>query len=186
MLDTGVLNATVPTQEMRQGNFCNVATGEGILYNGQPAKVPTLPGGGCQMPASLIDPGMQSLMNLYPLPNTSGNGFNYAQSEIFNQNNQQWVARADYNVSDNTKIFVRYNLQRETQPFPVGLWWRQTQSGSLPDLGRREESVRLGYWNAHARIQPHHDKRGGFRLHVYRLPERVCGPCEGEPEQCWI
>ncbi len=131
-LDTGVLNATVPTQEMRQGNFCNVATGEGILYNGQRAKVPTLPGGGCQMPASLIDPGMQSLMNLYPLPNTSGNGFNYAQSEIFNQNNQQWVARADYNVSDNTKIFVRYNMQRETQPFPVGLWWRQTNQVPYP------------------------------------------------------
>ena len=132
VLDTGVLNATVPTQEMRQGNFCNVASGEGIIFNGQPAKVPTLPGGGCQMPASLIDPGMQSLMNLYPLPNTSGNGFNYAQAQIFNQNNQQWVARADYNVSDNTKIFVRYNLQRETQPFPVGLWWRQTNQVPYP------------------------------------------------------
>ncbi len=132
VLDTGVLNATVPTQEMRQGNFCNVASGEGIIYNGQPAKVPTLPGGGCQMPASLIDPGMQSLMNLYPLPNTSGNGFNYAQAEIFNQNNQQWVVRGDYNVSDNTKVFVRYNMQRETQPFPVGLWWRQTNQVPYP------------------------------------------------------
>ncbi|HEY6988159.1 MAG TPA: carboxypeptidase-like regulatory domain-containing protein [Bryobacteraceae bacterium] len=131
-LDTGVLNATVPTQEMRQGNFCNVATGEGIIYNGQPAKVPTLPGGGCQMPASMIDPGMQSLMNLYPLPNTSGNGFNYAQAVVFNQNNQQWVARGDYNVSDNTKVFVRYNMQRETQPFPVGLWWRQTNQVPYP------------------------------------------------------
>jgi len=131
-LDTGVLNATVPTQEMRQGNFCNVATGEGILYNGQPAKVPTLPGGGCQMPASMIDPGMQALMNLYPMPNTSGNGFNYAQAVVFNQNNQQWVVRGDYNVSDNTKVFVRYNMQRETQPFPVGLWWRQTNQVPYP------------------------------------------------------
>jgi len=132
VLDTGVLNATVPTQEMRQGNFCNAPSGEGTIYNGQPAKVPTLPGGGCQMPASLIDPGMQSLMNLYPLPNTSGNGFNYAQAEIFNQNNQQWVVRGDYNVSDNTKVFVRYNMQRETQPFPVGLWWRQTNQVPYP------------------------------------------------------
>src|SRR5690348_8357174 len=131
-LDTGVLNATVPTQEMRQGNFCNVATGEGIIYNGKPAVVPTLPGGGCQMPASMIDPGMQALMNLYPLPNTSGNGFNYAQAVVFNQNNQQWVVRGDYNVSDNTKVFVRYNLQRETQPFPVGLWWRQTNQVPYP------------------------------------------------------
>ncbi|HEY3455642.1 MAG TPA: carboxypeptidase-like regulatory domain-containing protein [Bryobacteraceae bacterium] len=131
-LDTGVLNATVPTQEMRQGNFCNVATGEGIIYNGKPAVVPTLPGGGCQMPASMIDPGMQALMNLYPLPNTNGNGFNYAQAVVFNQNNQQWVVRGDYNVSDNTKVFVRYNLQREIQPFPVGLWWRQTNQVPYP------------------------------------------------------
>jgi len=132
VLDTGVLNATVPTQEMRNGNFCNVASGEGILYNGSPAVVPTLPGGGCVMPASQISKSMQSLMSLYPLPNTTGNGFNYAQAEIFNQNNQQFVGRVDYNVSDNTKVFVRYNLQRETQPFPVGLWWRQSDQVPYP------------------------------------------------------
>ena len=34
------------------------------------------------------------------------------------------MTRVDYNISDNTKLFVRYNYQRETQQFPVGLWWR--------------------------------------------------------------
>ncbi|MBV9441203.1 MAG: carboxypeptidase regulatory-like domain-containing protein, partial [Acidobacteriaceae bacterium] len=130
-IDTGVLTATVPTKGMRTGNFCaSEVAGEGTLYNGKPANAVTFPGGGCQMPTSLLDPNMQALMNLFPLPNASGFGFNYAQSEIFNQNNQQWVARVDYNVSDNTKIFVRYNLQRETQPFPVGLWWRN--GGQVP------------------------------------------------------
>ena len=131
-LDTGVITATVPTAEMRTGNFCNVAAGEGTIYTGRPAVVPTLPGGGCQMPASMIDKNMQALMNLYPTPNTSGNGFNYAKSVVFNQNNFQWVVRGDYNVSDNTKIFVRYNMQRETQPFPVGLWWRQSDQVPYP------------------------------------------------------
>ena len=51
-------------------------------------------------------------------PNADG-GFNYVQAEIFNQNNTQWMSRVDYNISDNTKLFVRYNLQRETQQFPV-------------------------------------------------------------------
>ncbi|MBV9264892.1 MAG: carboxypeptidase regulatory-like domain-containing protein, partial [Acidobacteriaceae bacterium] len=132
VLDTGVLTATVPTQDERTGNFCNAATGEGIIYTGKSATVPTFPGGGCVMPAGMIDKNMQSLMNLYPLPNTQGNGFNYAQAEVFNQNNWQWTNRVDYNVSDNTKVFVRYNIQRETQPFPVGLWWRQSDQVPYP------------------------------------------------------
>ncbi len=73
------------------------------------------------MPANLIDPNMQALMKLYPAPNADPNvtgGYNYVQSEIFNQNNYQWTTRGDYNVSDNTKIFVRYNMQRETAAVP--------------------------------------------------------------------
>src|ERR1051326_433747 len=42
------------------------------------------------------------------------------------------MSRGDYSISDNTKLFVRYNLQRETQQFPVGLWWRQTDQVPYP------------------------------------------------------
>ena len=70
---------------------------------------------------------MLALMKLYPGanadPSTNG-GYNYVQSEIFNQNNTQFDTREDYNISDRTKLFVRYNYQKETQQFPVGLWWR--------------------------------------------------------------
>ena len=78
---------------------------------------------------------MQALMKLYPAPNANPNatgGFNYVQAETFNQNNIQWMSRVDYSISDNTKLFVRYNLQRETQQFPVGLWWRQTDQVPYP------------------------------------------------------
>ena len=74
-------------------------------------------------------------MKLYPQPNANPNangGYNYVQAETFNQNNMQWMTRVDYNISDNTKLFVRYNLQRETQQFPVGLWWRQTDQVPYP------------------------------------------------------
>src|SRR5262249_19331925 len=66
-------------------------------------------------------------------PNADSNatgGFNYVQSESFNQNNIQSMSRLDYAISDNTKLFVRYNLQKETQLFPVGLWWRN--GGQVP------------------------------------------------------
>ncbi len=131
-LDTGALTATVPTAAERTGNFCDAAAGEGIIYTNKAATVPNFGASGCQMPASRIDPNMQKLMNLYPLPNTQGNGFNYAQAVNLNQNNWQWTNRVDYSVSDNTKVFVRYNIQRETQPFPVGLWWRQTEQVPYP------------------------------------------------------
>jgi len=136
VLDTGLLRATVPTAGERTGNFSpsEVAKEGNITASGGPpgqVNQTTFPGG--IVPANLLDKNMQSLMNLYPQPNANPNatgGYNYVQAETFNQNNVQWMSRVDYSISDNTKLFVRYNLQRETQLFPVGLWWRQT--GQVP------------------------------------------------------
>ncbi len=103
---------------------------------------------------------MQALMKLYPAANanpaTTG-GYNYVQSEIFNQNNTQWLTRVDYNISDNTKLFVRYNLQRETQQFPVGLWWRQTDQVPYPTPveGKNQSDSRHGIPDS--RLQSDHD-----------------------------
>ena len=137
VLDTGQLTATVPTPGMINGNFSPselAKLGTKTASGNPPGTVPaSWPGG--QMPANLIDPNMQALMRLYPAPNADPNatgGYNYVQSEIFNQNNYQWTVRGDYNVSDNTKVFVRYNLQRETQQFPVGLWWRNGDQVPYP------------------------------------------------------
>jgi hypothetical protein len=137
VLDTGLLRATVPTAGELTGNFspAEVAKEGNVTASGGPPgqikDTVTYPGG--IIPANLIDKNMQSLMKLYPQPNANPNatgGYNYVQAENFNQNNTQWMSRVDYSISDNTKLFVRYNLQRETQQFPVGLWWRQT--GQVP------------------------------------------------------
>jgi len=138
VLDTGLLRATVPTSGELNGNFspAEVAEEGAITASGKaPGQVnqALFPGG--QIPASMINPSMLALMKLYPAPNANPNatgGYNYVQAEIFNQNNLQWVSRVDYNISDNTKLFVRYNLQRETQQFPVGLWWRNTDQVPYP------------------------------------------------------
>jgi hypothetical protein len=141
VLDTGLLRATVPTAGEIGGNFspAEVAKEGNITANGGPpgqmnaAALAQFPGG--IIPSNLLDKNMQSLMKLYPQPNADPNatgGFNYVQAETFNQNNTQWMSRVDYNISDNTKLFVRYNLQRETQQFPVGLWWRQSDQVPYP------------------------------------------------------
>jgi hypothetical protein len=138
VLDTGLLTAAVPTAGMLQGNFSAAELaklGAKTASGNPPGSVnqATFPGG--QIPASQIDPSMVALMKLYPAANADPNatgGFNYVHAEVFNQNNFQWTSRADYSISDNTKLFVRYNMQRETQQFPVGLWWRQSDQVPYP------------------------------------------------------
>jgi len=136
-LDTGLLRATVPTPGEIQGNFspAEVAKEGKITASGGPPgqikDTATYPGG--IIPPNLIDPNMQALMKLFPAPNANPDatgGYNYVQAETFNQNNHQWMSRIDHSISDNTKVFVRYNLQREVQLFPVGLWWRN--GGQVP------------------------------------------------------
>ncbi len=131
VLDTGLLRSTVPTLGERNGDFspAELAKEGNITASGSApgqinAKSLALYPGGI-IPKTAIDPNMQALMKLYPAPNADPNangGYNWVDDLHFNQNNTQWMSRVDYSVSDNTKLFVRYNLQREVQLFPIGLW----------------------------------------------------------------
>ena len=147
-LDTGLLRATVATPGELGGDFSpeEVAKEGNITASGKP------PGqlnaaalaafGGTTIPmcngtpnGKCIDPNMLALAKQFPAanadPNSTG-GYNYTQSEVFDQNNRQWTIRGDWSISDNTKVFVRYNYQRELQQFPVGLWWRNTDQVPYP------------------------------------------------------
>jgi hypothetical protein len=141
VLDTSLLRATVPPPCEIAGNFtpsCVAQEGNITASGAAPGQLNAnalamFPGG--MMPATAIDPNMQNLMKLYPAANANPNatgGYNYVAEPVFNQNNTQWMSRLDYSISDNTKLFVRYNLQKETQQFPVGLWWRQTDQVPYP------------------------------------------------------
>src|ERR1700678_1891626 len=149
VLDTGLLRATMPTASELGGDFSPASVaGEGAMTAagippGQLTNAAIAKFGGttqlapCTGPAngSCLDPNMLALAKLYPTANanpaTTG-GYNYTQAEIFNQNNRQWTIRGDWNISDATKVFVRYNYQREVQQFPVGLWWRNTDQVPYP------------------------------------------------------
>ena len=129
-LDTGLVTATVPTADMRNGNFSPAELtklGNITAGGGPPSQVDQsiYPGG--IIPPSQIDPTGKMLTNLIDLPNADPNsngGYNYVKQIVFDQNSWQWMTRVDYSFSDNTKLFVRYNMQRERQVFPIGLWWR--------------------------------------------------------------
>ena len=145
-LDTGILTATVPTDGMRNGNFSAAELSKlGIITSSGGA--PAVPTGSAFtngiVKAGAIDPTGLKLTNLYPSPNSDSNatgGYNYASDSVFNQNSYQWLSRVDYSISDNTKLYVRYNLQKETQQFPVSLWWRNGNSVPYPTpiLGKNQ------------------------------------------------
>jgi hypothetical protein len=146
-LDTGLLGATVANTGMQQGNFspANLAAlnGPNGTASGSPASKlnSSFPGG--IIPASMINPSGLALMKEYPQPNVNpaqAFGDNYAEDAIFQQNSFQWLSRVDYSISDNTKLFVRYNVQWETQQFPVTLWWRNGTSVPYPTpiLGKNQ------------------------------------------------
>ncbi len=159
VLDTGLLEAGVPTDGERTGLFSPTEVAKQGTKNAAgtaPQAVDPLVFPGYQIPAcsgtpdgNCMDPNMVALMNLYPHANADPNatgGWNFVQSEIFNQNNRQATARVDYNISDNTKVFVRYNYQREVQLFPIGLWWRQTDQVPYPTQiqGRNKSDALTG------------------------------------------
>ncbi len=156
-LDTGLLRATVPTSAVTSGDFSTSSmeqlgdANDGyITGSGAPPGVncgtsgsftPCLnanalamfPGG--QIPTADMSRDMLALMKLYPAPNANPNttgGYNYVESEIYGQPDWQSDSRVDYNISDSTKLFVRYNQQGETQLFPVGLWGSSANQVPLP------------------------------------------------------
>jgi len=142
-LDGGVDRAFVPTSAMLNGDFSafNSNTpggGHAALLNpvGQPASgswpgFDTRAAAGCTISGGIlssecIDPNALALLKaISPAPNAdpaTHQGFNYIQQFAAPQTSWQNVVRGDWNISDNTKVYVTWSRQRETANMPTGLW----------------------------------------------------------------
>jgi hypothetical protein len=88
-----------------------------------------------QLPASAFDPGIQAIMKNVPLPNAnpvSTGGYNLLIPENVDQNGWMWRTRADYNLSESSKLYATYQVQKETDAVPVHLWWQPANSIPFP------------------------------------------------------
>jgi hypothetical protein len=145
-LDGGLERAFVPTTDMLNGDFSALTAGYGAgEASSHPTivAVPTAPaagawggfdirsGAGCTITGGVlspacIDPSAQKLMKNYlPTPNIDPGPtglFNYVQATTAAQNSYQNVVRGDWNISDNTKVYVTWSRQRERAVMPFGLW----------------------------------------------------------------
>lgn len=137
-IDAGTRFGNVPTDLERQGNFSQsrFEGNAGIIGRICP---PTTQAGNCTaanaVPGGILtafaDPFGVALLKLFPEPNfkpapgssLAAQNINYASNVVSPQNRTDLKMRFDYNVTKNTKAYLRLARESETQDFPYGLWW---------------------------------------------------------------
>jgi hypothetical protein len=129
------IQGVVPTAGMRQGLFNDFGAGQHLNLN-TTVNIPRgFPGAGTPAPNGdlrpYIDPSGLALMNLYPQPNFQdpNNRYNHIVNTLVDANRQQGVLRVDYNITENTRTYIRLARDTERTENPRGLWW---QPGSIP------------------------------------------------------
>ncbi len=108
----GPRNYTVATALERNGDFSQSfdKNGKFITITDPLSKSP-FPGN--VIPSNRIDPNMQKLLNIFPLPNytgektAAGTGFNYQIQDFLQRQGNNEFLKVDYVASPNVRIFVR-------------------------------------------------------------------------------
>lgn len=116
---TAVKNVEVPTALERQGNFS-----QSLDKNGKPLTI-YQPNTNSPFPGNIIPQSMfygpgQALMNLMPLPNTSGTGYNYSSQVSEQLPRREDLLRMDYNATQNIRIFGHWIHNAEPVQYVYG------------------------------------------------------------------
>jgi hypothetical protein len=96
LFDTTLTQATTANPS----GFCGVPFG---YVNGAPSNV---------IPAAKTDPLGKTLVNLFPLPNATGLGYNYLSNPLLTQSVDQGDARVDQIFSAKDSAFYRFSASR--------------------------------------------------------------------------
>jgi len=135
-VDAGTRTGIVPTALERAGNFSQSSTP--INQTGTIGRIctPNSPDFACTpVPSGILtqfaDPFGVALLNLFPMPNftpapgsdLARRGINYASNVVSPQNRTDLKMRFDYNITNNTKMYIRLARESETADYPYGLWW---------------------------------------------------------------
>ena len=128
---SAILTALVPTAGMRAGDFSQTQISQylGPLANSATyaniSQVPVTGKNGTPLTngqlGGNINPINQQLINTLPLPNlavTNVGGYNYAVTNLVDNDNWQGQGRIDWSISDRNKIFVMYSTERGKEGVP--------------------------------------------------------------------
>ena len=112
-------NRTVPTALERKGDFSqSVDNNNRPLIIKDPTTSQPFPGNIIPTPR-LYAPG-QALLNLYPLPNTNGTGYNYTSQFSSKLPRREDLLRVDYSLSSNIRVFGHWIGNVFPQVLPYG------------------------------------------------------------------
>ncbi len=160
----GLARAVVPVAANYNGDF-SPAVMAGLGSVGNLNQVPTYTPGSqpwsgsrpdCTITNGVLSPGcidpngLKILRAYLPAPNAdplAHNGYNFVWGVLSPQNNWQNLTRVDWNLSNNTKVFARYSVQRETANQPLGLWGGTggRQRGAQPHQYHRRIQVGFAF-----------------------------------------
>src|SRR5205085_11511149 len=81
--------------------------------------------------AQFANPLGAALLNVFPMPNFAAapgsdlarRGINCASNVVSPQNRTDLKMRFDYNVTKNTRAYLRLARESERADYPYGLWW---------------------------------------------------------------
>jgi hypothetical protein len=133
-VDSGSFLSTTLTDKMRAGDLSELlpgnCVGQTLNMGCQQLVIPRgFPNAGQPAPnnnlAPYIHPLGRVLASLYPKPNitTDTNRYNYNFSTLQPTNRHDVKFRVDYNITSNTRAYVRTAIEGEQSESPRGLWW---------------------------------------------------------------
>ncbi|MGA7593274.1 MAG: hypothetical protein WBW02_22395, partial [Candidatus Sulfotelmatobacter sp.] len=111
------------------GNIANPYTGTPLTCDGAGNPIPASPTGQqtvgtpCnKIPANMIDPIGQSMIDFFPLPNASdpGAGYNYADVPVRRLNEDEFDIRLDHSFSNKDSMFARFSYDQAESFIPGG------------------------------------------------------------------
>jgi len=113
----GAILTSVPTTDMRKGDFSEFKNADGSL-------IPVInPYTGQAFDGNIITSGYlstigQQIANLYPTPNLPGTGLNYRYSPVVPETNNGFSGRIDDAARTNDRVFARYLYSHQTVETP--------------------------------------------------------------------
>jgi len=139
-VDSGSSFTRTLSPAMKNGDFSELLANRGSNLNSIPQlRIPQgYPNAGQPAPNNDMRPYMTAtgryFGSLYPDPNHSdpNNLYNYVYSRLEPTNRWDFKSRFDWNISANTKAYVRIAQEKETVESPRGVWWAPADVVALP------------------------------------------------------
>src|SRR5690606_38078663 len=133
-VDPGSFLSVVPTAKMRTGDLSELLPGNCVGQNLDMTcaqfNIPrAVPGAGPPAPNNDLSPYLHPLArlraNLHAEPNLvhPDNRYNYTFNTLQPANRYDFKTRVDYNISNNTKAYVRLAFEGEETENARGIWW---------------------------------------------------------------